>query len=219
VSVGNLNPTKRIPQLLHAFARLRTSFGEARLVLAGAAAPRFRLDSRLDRLGLLDGSVILLDYVDEERLWALLGAADICVNLRWPTMGETSGVAIRALSLGRPLVVSDVGWFSELPDGVAAKVPVDEWEVDTLLAVLELLSADGDLRLSMGEAAARYAKREHALVRTAELCAAALEEAAGGAAVRETVLLEIATAARDAGLGPRSDGTAELAARLREVGL
>ena len=51
-----------------------------------------------------------------------MAACDIHVSLRSPTMGETSGTAIRALSLGKPLVVSDVGWFSELPDGVALKV-------------------------------------------------------------------------------------------------
>ena len=53
-------------------------------------------------------------YVDEARLWALMKACDVHVSLRSPTMGETSGTAIRALSLGKPLVVSDVGWFAEL---------------------------------------------------------------------------------------------------------
>ena len=71
-------------------------------------------------------------WVDEARLWALMAGADVCVNLRHPTMGETSGSVIRALSLGKPLVVSDVGWFSELPADVALKVPVDDGEVDTL---------------------------------------------------------------------------------------
>ena len=49
-------------------------------------------------------------------MWSLMAACDVLVNLRYPTMGETSGSVIRALSLGKPLVVSDVGWFSELPD-------------------------------------------------------------------------------------------------------
>ena len=44
-----------------------------------------------------------------------MAACDAIVSLRSPTMGETSGSAIRALSLGKPLVVSDVGWFAELP--------------------------------------------------------------------------------------------------------
>ena len=59
-----------------------------------------------------------------------MAACDAIVSLRSPTMGETSGSAIRALSLGKPLVVSDVGWFAELPDDAVLKVPVDEREED-----------------------------------------------------------------------------------------
>jgi glycosyltransferase involved in cell wall biosynthesis len=219
VTVGNLNPTKRIPQLLHAFARLRETYPEALLVLAGTPAPRFSLDSRLDRLGLLDGSVVRLDYVDEPRLWALLDAGDVCVSLRWPTMGETSGVALRTLSIGTPLVVSDVGWFSELPDEVAAKVPVDEWEIDMLAAVLDRLAGDPALRARMAAAARAYAEGEHAPPRVADAYAAALTEAAGAESVRDAVLRGIAEAAAGAGFRPNGEGTRELAERLREVGL
>jgi len=217
---GNLNPTKRVPQLLQSFAHLRGRFPDALLVLAGAPAPRFRLDERLDRLGLLDsGAVARFDYVDEELLWSLVASSDVCVSLRAPTMGETSGVAIRTLCLGRPLVVSDVGWFSELPDSVAAKVPVDEWEVDTLAAVLERLAEDRGLREAMGEAGRAYAEGEHSLERVAEAYAAALEEAAGGTQVRERVLGEIAVAAAGAGLAADGPELAEVGARMREVGL
>ena len=44
-----------------------------------------------------------LDYVPEERMWSLMAACDVLVNLRYPTMGETSGSVIRGLSLGKPL--------------------------------------------------------------------------------------------------------------------
>ena len=217
---GNLNPTKRVPQLLQAFARLLEHFPEALLVLAGAPAPRFRLDERLDRLGLYGSEAVRrFDYVPEELLWSLLAAADVCVSLRAPTMGETSGVAVRALALGRPLVVSDVGWFSELPDSVAAKVPVDEWEVDTLAATLERLAGDAALREGMGRAGRSYAEREHDLERAAEAYAAALEEAAGGEAVRDRVLAEVARAAAGSGLAPDGPELAEIGARLREMGL
>ncbi len=219
VSLGNLNPTKRIPQLLHAFARLREQYPDSLLVLAGAPAPRFFLDSRLDRLGLLDGSVLRLDHVDEPKLWSLISAADVCVSLRWPTMGETSGIALRTLSVGRPLVVSDVGWFAELPGSVAAKVPVDEWEVDTLAAVLERLAGDRPLRDAMGSAARAHAEREHALPRVADAYAAALDAAAGAEGVRDAVLHEVAEAAAGAGLDPRGAEVGELAAQLREVGV
>jgi hypothetical protein len=131
-------------------------------------------------------------------------------------MGETSGSAIRALSLGKPLVVSDVGWFAELPGDAVVKVPVDEREEDTLLAALEAL-ADPSVRAAMGGRAGELIEREHRLDLVAEAYAAALEELAGGRAVQERVLHDVASAAAEVGMG--GDDAAVLAARLREVGL
>jgi len=214
---GNLNASKRVPQLLEAFARLRESHPDARLLLVGASSPGFDLESRTERLGL--NGVIREDYVDEARLWSLMAACDVCVALRAPTMGETSGTAIRALVLGLPLVVSDLGWFSELPGDVALKVPVGEREVETLTAALELLAGSEDARAAMARAGRAYTEREHGLGRVADAYAAALEEAAGGPAVREAVLTDVATAAADVGLVADGAETGELAERLREVRL
>jgi len=206
---GHLNESKRIAELVAAFARLRERRPGARLLLVGSLAVR------LGRLELPEG-VEHRDYVAEDELWSLMSACDAVVSLRSPTMGETSGTAIRALSLGKPLVVSDVGWFSELPADAVIKVPVDEREEDTLLAALEAL-ADPSVRAAMGERAGELVEREHRLDSVAEAYAAALETLAGGAAVGERVLHEVASAAADVGLD--ADDTAVLAARLREVGL
>jgi glycosyltransferase involved in cell wall biosynthesis len=206
---GHLNESKRVNELLGAFARLRERHPAARLLLVGGASVR------LQRIDFPDG-VIREEYVPEERLWALMAACDAIVGLRSPTMGETSGSAIRALSLGKPLVVSDAGWFSELPDEVALKVPVDEREEDTLTAALEALT-DEQVRRAMGAAARELAEHEHRLDRVAEAYAAALEELAGGSAVEEHVLHEVAQAAAEVGIG--GEDAAELAARLKEVGL
>jgi len=168
-SFGHVNESKRIPQLLDAFARLRARRPEARLLIVGSWSPRF---PQLD----LPPGVIRRDYVPEDELWRLLAATDAVVSLRWPTMGETSAAAIRALSLGKPLVVSDVGWFSELPDSVAAKVPVGEGEIEQLEHVLEQVSTSPE----MGAAALELARTEHDLDRVADLYAAALRDAATG---------------------------------------
>jgi glycosyltransferase involved in cell wall biosynthesis len=208
---GNLNMNKRIPQLLEAFASLRARRPGARLLLAGAAAERFDLSRRLERLGLGEG-VLHEDYLPEERMWSLMAACDVLVNLRYPTMGETSGAVIRGLSLAKPMLVSDVGWFAELPDDVALKIPVDEFEVPTIAAALELATTHAR---ELGDAARDYVRREHDLGRSADAYAAALELAAGGEAVAEAVLLRIAEAAAEVGI----DDVGELAARARETGL
>jgi glycosyltransferase involved in cell wall biosynthesis len=216
---GNVNASKRIPQLLEAFARLRRAHPDARLLLVGAVSPGFDLERRLQRLGLTGDGIVRMDYVPEARLWSLIAACDVCVNLRAPTMGETSGSVIRQLSLGKPVVVSDVGWFSELPDDVALKVPVDDREVETLHAALELLATHAEARRAMGEAAAELARREHDLDRVAELYAAALERAAGGAAVADALLREVSQAAAEVGIAPDTAEADELARRLAEVEL
>ena len=130
-------------------------------------------------------------------MWSLMAACDVLVNLRYPTMGETSGSVIRALSLGRPLVVSDVGWFSELPDDVVLKVPVDEYEVATLEAALGL--AADRRRGARRERAPRTSSASIAFERVADRYVAALETAAGGDAVDDAVLLRIAEAAVEVG--------------------
>jgi hypothetical protein len=115
--------------------------------------------------------------------------------------------------------VSDVGWFSELPDEVAVKVAPDEREVETLTAELERLLTDDEARAAMGAAAHELARTEHAVERVADLYVAALEEAAGGQAVHDAVTREVAEAAADVGIGPEDPEAKELAARLREAEL
>jgi glycosyltransferase involved in cell wall biosynthesis len=211
---GHLNESKRIPQLLRAFTGLRARRPEARLLVVGSEAPGFDLEGRLERLGLPEEGVVREPYVEEERLWRLMASCDAIVLLRAPTMGETSGSAIRALSLGKPLVVSDVGWFAELPDAVALKVPVGgEEEVEALTGAFEQL-ADPEVVREMGAAAREYVAEEHDLDGVARRYAAALESAAGDALVREQVLREVAGAAAAVGLDPEP-----LAPELERLGV
>ena len=219
-SIGYLNPSKRIPQLLAAFARVRRDRADVVLVLAGAVSRGVDLEPLLARHRLERGrDVVLIDYVPEERLWALLSAFDVSVSLRAPTMGETSGMALRALAVGRPLVVSDLGWFAELPDAVAAKVPADEHETEALEGVLHDLAVDAERRAAMGAAGLEYVRREHDPERSADLYLAALEEAAGGSAVEEAVLDDVARAAQEIGVDPYGPELGEVGRSAREVGL
>jgi glycosyltransferase involved in cell wall biosynthesis len=160
---GHVNESKRVPQILAAFAQ----FGpDARLLLVGSWSPRLPAIE-------LPPNVIRRDYVPEDELWRLLAACDAVVSLRWPTMGETSAAAVRALSVGKPLIVSDVGAFRELPDEVAIKVPVGDGEVEALAQAMRIAAGNEE----MGAAARRVAETEHRLDRTADLYAEALRAA------------------------------------------
>jgi glycosyltransferase involved in cell wall biosynthesis len=186
VSAGGLNRAKRIPQLLEAFARIRARFPDALLVLAGPGGDGLQLEARLERVRLVRGrDVQCLGYVSERELWSLLGRADIFVGLRWPTLGEASSIVLRALASGTAVVVSEAGWFSELPDAVAAKVPVDEHEVEMLAALIELLAGNERLRAGLASSARAYLEHHHDVEDVADAYASAVREVAAGLA-RET---------------------------------
>ena len=107
-----------------------------------------------------------------------MAATDVGVNLRFPTGGETSSTCLRLLGLGRPVVVSDTGWFAEIPDSCCAKVPVDSLEEPTLDAMLEALLARPDLRRALGENASRWARDHHSVEAAVDAYAAVVETVA-----------------------------------------
>jgi hypothetical protein len=102
---------------------------------------------------------------------------------------------------------------------VALRVPVDEHEADTLAAALELLASNDGARAAMAAAGRAYVEREHDLERSAEAYAAALEEAAGGEAVADAVVGEVAQAAAEVGIEAEDPEAAEIARLLNEVRL
>lgn len=217
---GHLNTAKRVPQLVEAFAQVVATNPEAKLLLVGSASEEIHVDARLADIGEQHpGSIIRLPYVEEARLWNLIASCDVCVCLRYPTMGETSGIAIRALGCGRPLVVSDVGWFSELSDEIAIKVPTGPGETDALADAMRLVAGDEPRRTAMGAAAERYAEDKLDVERVAELYRRAIVEVAGGGAVRSQVVSEVATAAQGSGLLANAAELNLIAGRLREVGI
>jgi glycosyltransferase involved in cell wall biosynthesis len=166
-TAGYLTPAKRIDVVLRALARLRGRV-DFRYRLVGELSPRFQPFGLVRDLGLWD-RVEFTGRVAKDELYRLVAEADACVNLRRPTSGETSGMVQRVLASGRPVVVSDVGWFAELPDACAVKVapgreapgPPDrpEGEVDALASALERLATDPAWRDSLGAAALEYAAR------------------------------------------------------------
>ena len=86
--------------------------------------------------------VRVISFAPIEDFVGYMAATDIVLNLRYPTVGESSGSLLRALGLGRAVIVSDVGGFREFPDEVCLKAPVDATEEDVLFEYLNLIPSD-----------------------------------------------------------------------------
>ncbi|MCA9978187.1 MAG: hypothetical protein KC413_20640, partial [Anaerolineales bacterium] len=80
--------------------------------------------------------------------------ADVIVNLRHPTAGETSATALRALAAGKPVIAFNQGWYAELPDDASVKLPpLDE---AALVTAMQTLAAAPAQRQAMGAAGVAY---------------------------------------------------------------
>jgi glycosyltransferase involved in cell wall biosynthesis len=165
---GFLTEAKRLFTALRAFARLYHHWPEALYCLVGGVHPELDLNTILTRVDLPREAVRVTGRLPLEEFLSYMVATDVAINLRYPTAGETSGTLIRLLGLGVPTIVSDVGAFSEFPEGVVARVPVDGSEEETLTAILETLAEDEVLRRALGANAREYARTHHSLEASAQ---------------------------------------------------
>jgi hypothetical protein len=51
--------------------------------------------------------VVRLPYLAEREFWLAARAVDACINLRYPAAGESSGIAIRMMGIGKPVLLTD----------------------------------------------------------------------------------------------------------------
>lgn len=159
---GFLKPYKRIAESLRAFRRLLRVEPNARMILVGDPHPELDLDNLLRGLNLED-SVRVLGFISrEEDFNGYLEACDIILNLRYPTVGESSGTLLRSLSLGKPVLVTDIGSFSEYPDDIVLKVPSppNPAEEDTIFEYLNLLASQPRYRDALGNRAKAWVEKE-----------------------------------------------------------
>jgi glycosyltransferase involved in cell wall biosynthesis/SAM-dependent methyltransferase len=171
---GFLKPYKRIAESLRAFRRLLRVIPAAKMILVGEPHPEFPLHALIRTLG-LSAAVRVMGFAPIEDFTGYMAACDIVLNLRYPTVGESSGSLLRALGLGKAVLVSGIGAFREFPDDVCLKVPVGAGEEDLIFEYLNLLASRPDVARALGERAARYVKEECNWDRVAGMYAAFLK--------------------------------------------
>ena len=158
---GYLREGKRILSLLRAFARVRQAGVDAALLVAGdfVSADLARAAQPL----LAQPGVIREGFAPEDRFWKLAASVDACINLRYPAAGETSGIGMRLMSIGKPLIVTDSAENAGLPEAACLRVPPGPAEVETLATYMLWLARFPESARRMGRRAAAQVAAEHSL--------------------------------------------------------
>lgn len=156
-SVGQVTAEKQIDLALRAFKKVQEAVPNAYYLIVGELSGDVDLANIINLLGLSEFVWFTGRISDEQEFVDWIFSADVIVNLRYPTVGETSRTALCALATERPLVVFDHGWYSELPDLACAKIaPMDE---TGLAAALLDLAQKPEKRRQSGQAGRQYTEQ------------------------------------------------------------
>ena len=143
-------------------------------MIVGPVSPPGWLRPIVDELDLRE-SVTITGAVPFDDFLSYIAASDVRSNLRYPTAGESSASLLRVMGAARPVIVSDVGSFSELPDDCVVKVSVNSEEENSLFDAMELLASDAGLRRDLGQRALEYVLENHLPEKTAPAYIRAIE--------------------------------------------
>jgi glycosyltransferase involved in cell wall biosynthesis len=176
---GHQRESKRLPVVLRALERAWALGGmnktDARLLIAGSFA-----SSDLERAlktQLSDPRILRAGYLPDAEFWRYAAAVDLCVNLRYPTAAETSGIAIRLMGIGKPVVLSDGAEIARIPENACLRVAAGPAEEELVASYIAWLARDQEAGQEIGRRAAAHIASHHALETVASLYWNALSKA------------------------------------------
>jgi len=111
-------------------------------------------------------------WVNSDVFRQYLAAADIAVQLRTLSRGETSAAVLDCMNYGLPTIVNANGSMADLDDDAVCKLP-DNFTDEQLVEALETLYRDADLRKRLGANARQIILEKH----NPSSCAAQYREA------------------------------------------
>jgi glycosyltransferase involved in cell wall biosynthesis len=163
---GHLRESKRLCSILRAMDRVWKSGADVKLLVQGAFS-----SSDLDRATtpFLQNNprILRIGHLAEPQFWRWAAAADVCINLRFPTAAETSGIAIRMMGIGKTVIFSAGEETARYPESACLRVDSGPAEEAMLADYLLWLAADRKAGEEIGRRAAAHIAGEHAIERAA----------------------------------------------------
>ncbi len=176
-SLGMLGPQKKSLELLQAWQQSTFSKNkDYKLVFVGqeSAGDYSAQMRKLIDYGNTAGNITITGYVGADTYKHYLSSADMCVQLRTKSRGETSGAVLDCLNVGVPTIINANGSMAELPDHAVVKLG-DNASVHEIAEALENLAKDRDRRQSIARSGQEMVRQQHNPSRCAEMYYQAIE--------------------------------------------
>ena len=164
---GYLRESKRVAATLRAFEKVRALRPNTALLLGGEF-----VSSDLARAVepmLRNPGILRRGHMSEVEFRQAAAATDACINLRYPSAGETSGIAIRFMGLGKPVIVSGGEETARYPDAACLRVDAGPSEEEMLSQYMLSLRLVPGLGAAIGRRASEHIRRWHSVERVAGL--------------------------------------------------
>ena len=159
-SFGHQRETKRLTVLLRAFEKAIHSGADIKLLISGEFVSA-TFESAVAPL-LQNPRVVRTGYLSETELWRHATATDVCVNLRYPSAAETSGIAVRMMGIGKPVIFTAGDALARIPANACLRVGVGPDEEEMLAGYLLLLAGNRTAAGEIGRRAALHIAEFHA---------------------------------------------------------
>jgi hypothetical protein len=162
---GHLRESKRLQVILRAMGRLKDL--DVRLLIQGKFASSDLERALKDRLQ--QPGIIRREFLEEPDFWRYASATDLCLNLRFPSAGETSGIAISMMGIGKPVVFTSGEELAHFPGNSYLSVEPGPAEEKHLAELTRWIATNREVGLEIGRRAAAHIQKEHDPTRVASL--------------------------------------------------
>lgn len=174
---GHLRESKRLPTVLRAFDSLQRAGLRCLLLIAGDFASSDLARATLPLLR--RPGIVRSGYTPECEFALHAHAVDACVNLRYPAAGETSGISIRMMGIGKPVLVTRGEESADIPETALLRVEPGAAEADSLTSFMIWLARFRDDARAIGERARRHIAEHHSSAQIAAEYWSVLAESRG----------------------------------------
>lgn len=157
LTIGHVNPNKRVSSVIQAIGLSPLLRNRVHYRLVGLIEPEMKksLSGLAARLGV---NLLISGEVDDKELQDAITKSDVISCLRWPSLEAASASVIEAMLYGKAVIVTNTGFYAEIPDSCAIKVNHTN-EIAELQSSLEGLLENRSRLTNVANEAQRWASR------------------------------------------------------------